>query len=193
VSAAAGRLDLSYLLLPTVVEVLLLVVGLVALAAVRSDRLRDRMLRMLAGLFRRLRLNAPVAAWGEAIETLAGNLREPSRLLGVLGWSAMVWVCDAGALWLMLAAFGHPLDPGALLVGYGLVNLISALPELTPGWLGVLETSLSVTYAAFGVPTGVAVVAVLSYRLLSYWLPTAVGVPAALTLLRPRLGERQAA
>ena len=67
-----------------------------------------------------------------------------------------------------------------------LANLINALPELTPGWLGVLESALAATYAAFGVPVGVAVMAVLSYRLVSYWLPVAVGIGPALGMLRGR-------
>jgi uncharacterized protein (TIRG00374 family) len=81
-----------------------------------------------------------------------------------------------------------------LLVGYGLANLISALPELTPGWLGVIETSVAVALSTFGVPTGIAVVAVLLYRLVSYWLPTAAGVPAAVRVLgRPSRSLRTAA
>ena len=63
------------------------------------------------------------------------------RLLGVAGWALAAWVCDAAALAVSFVALGHPLDIGVLLVGYGLVNLLSALPELTPGWLGVLEAT----------------------------------------------------
>jgi uncharacterized protein (TIRG00374 family) len=106
------------------------------------------------------------------------------RLFGVAGWALAAWVCDAAALAVSFAALGHPLDIGVLLIGYGVVNLLSALPELTPVWLGVLEVTLAVTYAAFGVPVGVAAAAVLGYRLVSYWLPVVAGVPFALSTLR---------
>jgi uncharacterized membrane protein YbhN (UPF0104 family) len=42
---------------------------------------------------------------------------------------------------------------------------------------------VAVTLAAFGVPEGIAVVAVLIYRLVSYWLPTIAGIPAAFSVL----------
>lgn len=106
------------------------------------------------------------------------------RLMPLMGWAALSWIVDAAALWVMFLGFGVRLHPAVLLVGYGLANLINALPELTPGWIGVLESALAATYAALGVPVGVAVVAVLSYRLVSYWLPVALGIGPALGMLR---------
>jgi hypothetical protein len=91
----------------------------------------------------------------------------------------------------MFLGFGVRLHPAVLLVGYGLANLINALPELTPGWLGVLETALAGAYAGLGVPVGVAVVAVLCYRLVSYWLPVAAGAGPALGMLRVRRISRE--
>jgi hypothetical protein len=113
------------------------------------------------------------------------------RLLPLLGWAAMSWLTDAAALWVMFLGFGVRLHPAVLLVGYGLANLINALPELTPGWLGVLETALAGAYAGLGVPVGVAVVAVLCYRLVSYWLPVAAGAGPALGMLRVRRISRE--
>jgi hypothetical protein len=86
----------------------------------------------------------------------------------------------------MFLGFGVHLHPAVLLVGYGLANLINALPELTPGWLGVMETALAAAYAGLGAPAGVAVVAVLCYRLVSYWLPVAAGAWPAVGMLRVR-------
>lgn len=61
--------------------------------------------------------------------------------------------------------------------------MINALPELTPGWLGVMESALALAYVALGVPAGIALMAVLAYRLLSYWLPVAVGLLPGLQML----------
>jgi uncharacterized protein (TIRG00374 family) len=108
------------------------------------------------------------------------------RLIPLMGWAALSWIVDAAALWVMFLGFGVRLHPAVLLVGYGLANLINALPELTPGWLGLLESALAATYAALGVPVGIAVMAVLAYRLVSYWLPVAVGIGPALGMLRGR-------
>jgi uncharacterized membrane protein YbhN (UPF0104 family) len=46
-------------------------------------------------------------------------------------------------------------------------------------------------YEALGVPSGVAVVVILSYRLLSFWIPVLLGFPLAVLLDRQR-GARRA-
>ena len=53
-----------------------------------------------------------------------------------------------------------------------------------PGGVGGVEGGMIGAFVAFGEPAGVAVVAVLAYRLVSFWLPTVVGGPAYLALRR---------
>ena len=150
--------------------------------ASRFPRLRARVARGLNVVGSRLGVSAEPRDW----ELQAMTPVPVRRLMPLMGWAALSWIVDAAALWVMFLGFGVRLHPAVLLVGYGLANLINALPELTPGWLGVLESALAATYAALGVPVGVAVMAVLSYRLVSYWLPVALGIGPALGMLRGR-------
>jgi uncharacterized protein (TIRG00374 family) len=53
-----------------------------------------------------------------------------------------------------------------------------------PGGVGGVEGGMIGAFAAFGQPASVALVAVLAYRLVSFWLPTVVGAPAYLALRR---------
>ena len=69
-------------------------------------------------------------------------------------------------------------------MSFGLANLFAAIP-ITPGGLGIVEGIYIPTLVAFGVPPGVAVIAVPIYRLAQYWLPTLLGGFAYLSL---RLG-----
>jgi uncharacterized protein (TIRG00374 family) len=62
-------------------------------------------------------------------------------------------------------------------------NIASAIP-LTPGGLGVIEVTLVAITVGFGAPRATAVLAVLGYRLVSYWLPL---LPGALAYLHLRL------
>jgi len=175
-----GRVDPAHLVGPALVFTVLLVAGTAVVAALRVPRLRARVAKGLSAVGSRLGVSAEPGDW-----ELQAKTRVPvRRLLPLMGWAALSWIVDAAALWVMFLGFGVRLHPAVLLVGYGLANLINALPELTPGWLGVLESALAVTYAALGVPGGVAAMAVLSYRLVSYWLPVAVGVGPALAMLR---------
>jgi uncharacterized protein (TIRG00374 family) len=45
----------------------------------------------------------------------------------------------------------------------------------TPGGLGAVEAALTAGLTAAGVPGGVAVSAVLLFRLITFWLPVPVG------------------
>ncbi len=95
-------------------------------------------------------------------------------LLTAVGWAGANWLLDAGALWLFVAAFGERVPADALFVAYGLANVLAAIP-ITPGGLGVVEAVMTSTLVGFGTPRGVAVLGVISYRLVNFWLPIPVG------------------
>jgi hypothetical protein len=182
ISAAAGTLSPAYLAAPSAALGAFVLSGAAIVVAARRPWLRTRLSALIARGASRM---GPAIATDARRDTLdaVGCAIRISGVLAVFAWGLAVWTLDAAALWFSLAAFGVRVDIGVLLVGYGVANLISALPELTPGWLGVLEASVAVTLAAFGVPEGIAVVAVLIYRLVSYWLPTIAGIPAAFSVL----------
>ena len=122
------------------------------------------------------------------VRTVAGETRifhaEPRRSAEGIGLATLRWVLDAASLWVLLAAFGHQVGAGQLIVAYCLANLVAMVP-LTPGGVGLVEGLLVPTLTGFGTPAGVAVLGVLSWRILQYWLPIPVGALAYLTL---RLG-----
>lgn len=173
-----GVLPVRYLVVPTIALVAFVLGGAGIAVATRHPRSRRRISGIIARGAGRLGLPIAAAIGDDALGVATGHVRRRGLLL-VFGWGLAVWITDATAMWLALSAFGWHVDVGVLLVAYGVANLISALPELTPGWLGVLEASVAVTLTAFGVPEGIAAVSVLVYRLVSYWLPTAAGIPAA--------------
>jgi uncharacterized protein (TIRG00374 family) len=128
---------------------------------------------------------------------LATRLREISRdrpvLLKATGWAAAFWLCDASSLWVFLAAFGHLMTPYGLMVAYGLANVMAVLP-ITPGGLGVVEGILVPTLVGFGSPRGVAILGVITYRLVNFWLPIPVGALAYLSLrVEPGASRRRRA
>ncbi|MFN2594340.1 MAG: YbhN family protein [Actinomycetota bacterium] len=96
-------------------------------------------------------------------------------------WATTNWVFDAAALWVFVAAFGHRLDFDALIVSYGLANVLAAIP-LTPGGLGLVEATLTTMLVGFGTPRGIAILGVVAYRLVNFWLPIPIGGLATLSL-----------
>jgi uncharacterized protein (TIRG00374 family) len=171
----------------------LALVGCVILRALYSERLRRRLIVGIARGVRRLPFKVDAAAIERSFGGIDARQGDGRHLRRSFAWATAAWLCDAAALWLVFAAFGHRLSLTALLVGYGSANLLNSLPELTPGWLGVFETALSATYISLGVPTGIAVAAVLAYRLASFWLPVAAGVAPAVRSLSAASEKRMVA
>lgn len=54
--------------------------------------------------------------------------------------------------------------------------------SLLPGGIAVVEVGMIAASVSLGVPTEMAVVAVLAYRLISFWIPTLAGIPVAVLL-----------
>jgi uncharacterized protein (TIRG00374 family) len=114
-------------------------------------------------------------------------------LVRAIGWGAASWLCDAASLWVFVGAFGYWVPVDGLLIAFGLANVLAAVP-VTPQGLGLVEGLLIPVLAGFGAPRSVAVLGVLGYRLVNFWLPIPVGGLAYLSLevqrgIRERRGE----
>jgi undecaprenyl-diphosphatase len=141
-----------------IVVVLLAVVGIV-IATRRGRRLARR---HVLGFLRR--------SWS-SITSLA---RSPLKLAALFGGSALVTLFYIAGLAAAVAAF----DGGASFAQVGAVYLgssIVAAAAPTPGGLGAMEAALVAGFSAIKMDPGVAVAAVLSYRLATYWLPILPG------------------
>ena len=176
-----GRAPIGITLIPalfgTAVIVIVLLIALVdapaerylAGRAARSSGRRKRWLDRVATVPRALR-----SGLGAAFVMV--QRRDPSLLGGFAAWGF-----DIGALWASFHAFGQS-PPGAVLVmGYYVGTLANTLP--LPGGIGGVEGGLIGAFLAFDVNGPLAVLAVLAYRTISYWLPT---LPGAIAYLRLR-------
>jgi len=93
-------------------------------------------------------------------------------------------VFDMIALYLMFIAAGNRVSFGVLLTGYGLPVLLGKVAFMFPGGIGVIESSMIGLYTSLGVADPTAVVVVLGYRILSFWLPLFAGFPVIVGLQR---------
>ncbi len=112
--------------------------------------------------------------WSRLRNDVVSFLRDSTRTRRAVGLAVANWLLDACCLWVCLWAFGGRMAPGLVLTAYGFANLLGLLP-LTPGGLGVVEGTLIPLTIAFGAPASAAVLGVLTWRVLQFWLP----VPAA--------------
>jgi uncharacterized protein (TIRG00374 family) len=71
-------------------------------------------------------------------------------------------------------AFGGGPTIPQIAVGYLLASALASVAP-TPGGLGAFEAAMIATLAGFGMSSGAAVSATLSFRLATYWLPILPG------------------
>jgi putative heme transporter len=123
-------------------------------------------------------VTAPALA-ASGLRTAIDLIRERDvGLLGALAW----WGFDISVLWAMFHAFGSPPPFTVIWMAYFVGMLGNLLP--LPGGLGGVEGGMIGAFAAFGVDFNLAVLAVLSYRGISFWLPTFPGAVAYFQLRR---------
>ena len=140
----------------------------------------ERVIRWIAG---KLRLDEDRVS--QAMHTIAERLEQLMRdrqlLRRVLFWALLNWLLDAASLWVFIRAFGYSLDVDALIVTFGLANLVAAIP-ITPGGIGYVDLLYVSTLIGFGVPSRIARLAVPSYRLAQFFLPIVLGAIAYASL-----------
>jgi undecaprenyl-diphosphatase len=110
----------------------------------------------------------------QSIRSLATLARSPSKLAALFGGSAVVTLAYIAALAASVAAFHGDVsfaEIGAVYLGASLLAAVAP----TPGGLGALEAAAVAGFTGVGVESGVAVAAVLAYRLVTYWLPIVPG------------------
>jgi uncharacterized membrane protein YbhN (UPF0104 family) len=175
-----GSAPVGLTLVPALVATLLVVLALAVSFVPRDlDRLVGRATGTgPAGRVAR-RLAAAPATVGGGIRTGLGLLRtRDPQLLGAPGW----WGFDIAVLWASFHAFGGSPPVVPVVVAYFIGQLGNLLP--LPGGIGGVEGAMIGALSGFGVPGSLAVVSVLAYRALAFWLPTLPGAIAYFQLRR---------
>ena len=110
----------------------------------------------------------------DALSSMVALVHSPGRLFALFGGSVGVTLAYAAALACAIAAF----DGGVSFAQVGAVYLgssVVAAAAPTPGGLGAMEAALVAGFTAVGMDPAIAVAAVLSYRLATFWLPILPG------------------
>ena len=105
---------------------------------------------------------------------IARVFRNPTRVLQLIGGSALVTLVNAIGVVCCVQAFGGGLTfPETAAAYLGAVAIATFAP--TPGGLGALEAAMIAGLAGFGLPNAEAVSATLTFRLATFWLPLLPG------------------
>jgi uncharacterized protein (TIRG00374 family) len=148
-------------------------VGMLVFGLLEGQGRAERVFRWIA---RRFRLDENRAAAG--VKHIALRLEDLASdrqlLVRTIGWATANWLLDAAALWVFLRAFGLSVDIDALLVAFGLANVLAVVP-IVPGGLGVIDVALSTALIGFGAPANQVVLGVAAWRLAQFFFPIVLG------------------
>ena len=155
-----------------IVVICLLIWGLIKRESFK--RVIHRMTQYWAKLRRKTFHPNKTADW------LTGVFRAADALIaggwhGTLIGAAINVVFDMLTLYFIFIAANNRVSVGILLIGYGLPLILGKMAFIIPGGVGVIETAMVGLYTELGVPNSTAVVVVLAYRLISFWLPLIAG------------------
>jgi uncharacterized membrane protein YbhN (UPF0104 family) len=161
----------------------LLVAGLVAL-------IPDDLERYLSSLRDKGRLGRLVARLAPVPTTAASGLRTafdyvryPSRGALAVAGAIGFWAANIGVLWASFEAFGGDVPFGVLVQGFFLGMAANLIPS-PAGGVGSVDAGMIGAFVLFGVAGGIVFPAVLTYRVIAFWLPIPPGVVAFFQLRR---------
>jgi uncharacterized protein (TIRG00374 family) len=176
-----GEAPFALTVVPAIVAVILTAIG-VSIALVPTD-----LQRRLEGF---AHSRGKIGQWAQRLANLpaaaSAGMRDALRLLRhpnpALTGAVLFWAFQVGVLWAAFRAFGEA-PPLAVLTQAFFVGMFGNLLPM-PGGVGGVEGGMIAALAAFGVDAGQAVVAVLLFRAVTFWLPMIPGAIAYFQLRR---------
>jgi uncharacterized membrane protein YbhN (UPF0104 family)/tRNA A-37 threonylcarbamoyl transferase component Bud32 len=112
--------------------------------------------------------------FGQVLPRLGEVAQDPRKLIEGVGGALLLSLAYVACLAASVAAFGGSVPIAKIGVVYLTGSALGSIIP-TPGGLGAVEAALTAGLTAAGVPGGVAVSAVLLFRLITFWLPVPVG------------------
>jgi uncharacterized membrane protein YbhN (UPF0104 family) len=128
----------------------------------------NRLLRLLISAENRIRSGLDDAIAG--VIFVRHLLSHPFRYLGGTIGYPIYWAGDMLTLYAAIRGFGGHPSVIALILAYATSFVISALP-LPAGGAGGIEAAVTLAMHSIGVPLASAVLGVLVYRVITFWLP----------------------
>jgi len=122
--------------------------------------------------------------------TAIAYIRHPRRGLLALGGAVGFWAANIGILWASFKAFGGHVPFGVLVQGF-FVGMAANLIPSPAGGVGAVDAGMIGAFAIFGIDEAVVFPAVLTYRVIAFWLPIPPGIVAFIQLRKTVAGWEQ--
>ncbi len=111
------------------------------------------------------------------VRTALDYLRHPRRGALAVAGAVGFWAANIGILWASFEAFGGDVPFGVLVQGF-FVGMAANLIPSPAGGVGSVDAGMIGAFVLFGMPSGIVFPAVLTYRMIAFWLPIPPGIVA---------------
>ena len=156
--------------------VAIVIVLLIALLPDDFERLVES---RTSGRFGRIaqRLATAPATFAQGTRTAIAFMRHPEQgglaIAGAIGF----WGANIGVLWASFQAFDVAVPFGVIVMGF-FVGMVANLFPLAPGGVGAVDAGMIGAFVIFGLPETEVFAAVLTYRVIAFWVPVPPGIVA---------------
>ena len=157
-----------------------IVVGVFLLIALIPQDVERRMQRVGGGYRRTrylLRLAKGPATVATGVRTAIAYVRHPQRGALAVGGAVGFWAANIAVLWASFEAFGGNV-PFAVLVQGFFVGMAANLIPSPFGGVGSVDAGMIGAFVLFGIDESTVFPAVLTYRVIAFWLPIPPGIVA---------------
>jgi uncharacterized protein (TIRG00374 family) len=123
------------------------------------------------------RLASVPATLATAVRVAIAFVRDPSRgglaLVGAIGF----WAANIGILWASFHAYDVQVPLGVVVQGF-FIGMVANLFPFAPGGVGAVDAGMIGAFVLFGLDGATVFAAILTYRLMAFWLPIPPGIVA---------------
>jgi uncharacterized protein (TIRG00374 family) len=157
-----------------------IVVGVFLLIALIPQDVERRM-QGFAGGYRRTRyltrLAKGPATVATGVRTAIAYVRHPQRGALAVGGAVGFWAANIAVLWASFEAFGGNVPLAVLVQGF-FVGMAANLIPSPFGGVGSVDAGMIGAFVLFGIDESTVFPAVLTYRVIAFWLPIPPGIVA---------------
>ena len=173
----SGNAPLTGTVIPAALAGFAIAVGLL-IALVPQDFER-RMERYSSGRFGRVmkRLATAPATLAEGTRTAIDFVKDPRSGALAIGGAIGFWAANIAILWASFHAFSVHVPLGVVVQGFFL-GMVANLFPLAPGGVGAVDAGMIGAFVLFDLPSTEVFAAVLTYRVIAFWLPIPPGIIA---------------
>ncbi len=156
------------------------VIALLMLVALIPQDVERRLMTFSRGYRRATlasRLAKGPATVASGVRTAIAFVRHPRRGALAVGGAVGFWGANIACLWASFEAFGADV-PFAVLVQGFFVGMAANLIPSPAGGVGSVDAGMIGALVLFGIPVEIVFPAVLTYRVIAFWLPIPPGIVA---------------